>query len=48
MVWKEMKSFVKSKFCKTPEEGANAIEEFRLSLTPEYCQKYINRIHKII
>jgi hypothetical protein len=48
MVWNEMKSFVKSQFCKTPEEVANAFEEFRLSLTPEKCQNYINRIHKVI
>ena len=48
MVWNEMKNFVKSKFCKTPEEVANAIEEFRLSLTSEKCQNYINRIHKVI
>ena len=48
MVWNEMKNFVKSKLCKTSEEVANAIEEFRLSLTPEKCQKYINRIHKVI
>ena len=48
MVWNEMKNFVKRKFCKTPEEVANAIEEFRLSLTPEKCQNYINRIHNVI
>ena len=47
MVWNEMKNFVRNKFCKTPEEVASAIEEFRLSLTCEKCQNYINKIHEV-
>ena len=41
-----MKNFVRTQFCKTPERVASAIEAFRLSLTPEKCQNYINKIHE--
>ena len=47
MVWNEMKNFVRTQFCKTPERVASAIEAFRLSLTPEKCQNYINKIHEV-
>ena len=47
MVWNEMKTFVRTQFCKTPEECAYAIEEFRLSLTPQKCQNYINKINEV-
>ena len=47
MVWNEMKNFVRSKFCKTTEECASAIEAFRLSLTPQKCQNYINKINEV-
>ena len=43
-----MKNFVRDRFCKTPEEVAEAIHEFQESLTPEKCQKYINKIHEVI
>jgi hypothetical protein len=42
-----MKNFVRDQFCKTPEEVAVAIEKFRLSLTPQKCQNYINKIHEV-
>ena len=42
-----MKNFVITKFCKTPEECAYAIEEFRLSLTPQKCQNYISKIDEV-
>ena len=48
MVWNELKNFVREKFCKTPQEVANAIEEFRTTLTPEKCQNYINKIHEVL
>ena len=48
MVWNEMKTYVRGQFCKTPEEVALAIENFRLSLTPEKCQNYINKIHEVL
>ena len=38
----------KNKFCKTPEKVAGAIEEFRISLTPEKCQDYINEFHEVL
>jgi hypothetical protein len=47
MLWAEMKNFVREKFCKTPEEVAMAIHEFRDSLTPEKCQRYINKINEV-
>ena len=42
-----MKNYVRSQFCKTPEECAFAIEKFRLSLTPEKCQNYINKLNEV-
>jgi hypothetical protein len=39
---------IREKFCKIPQEVANAIEEFRSTLTPEKCQNYINKIHEVI
>ena len=47
MLWAEMKNFVRQKFCKSPEEVAKAIHEFRDTLTPEKCQNYINKIHEV-
>jgi hypothetical protein len=38
---------VASKFCQTPEEMADVVEEFRMTLTPEKCQKYINKLHEV-
>ena len=48
MVWNKLKNYVRNQFCKTPEEVAEAIETFRLTLTPEKCKNYINRIHKVV
>ena len=48
MLWSEMKNFVRDKFCKTPEAVAAAIHEFQKSLTPEKCQKNINKIYEVI
>ena len=38
-----MKNFVRSKFCKTPDECAHVIEELRLSFTTQKCQNNINK-----
>jgi uncharacterized pyridoxal phosphate-containing UPF0001 family protein len=42
-----MKNFVREKFCKTQEEVAYAINEFKAKLTAENCQKYINKLKKV-
>ena len=47
-VWNEMKNFVRSQLCKTPEEVAYSIEKFRQTLTPLKCQNYINKTHEVI
>ena len=47
MVWNEMKTFVRDKFCKSPEEVAHAVETFRQGLTPQKCQNYINKKHEV-
>jgi hypothetical protein len=47
-VWAEMKIFIRKKFCKTPEEVADAIHEFQTSFSPQRCQKYINHLKKVI
>ena len=43
-----MKNFIRDKFCKTQEEVALAIIEFRTyHLTIEKCQNYIKKIHEV-
>ena len=42
-----MKNYVRNQFCKTPEEVAGAVQDFRKKLTPEKCQNYINKIHEV-
>ena len=42
-----MKNFVRSKFCKTPDECAYVIEELRLSFTTQKCQNNINKINEV-
>lgn len=47
MLWNELKEFVMSKYCKTEQDLANAIDEFEKTLTPEKCQSYIDRLKKV-
>jgi hypothetical protein len=47
MLWSEMKGFVRDCFCKTPEEVATAIENFRKSLTLEKLKSYIMKIKEV-
>ena len=42
-----MKNFVRSKFCKTPDECAHVIEVLRLSFTTQKCQNNINKINEV-
>ena len=49
MVWNEMRVFVRKQFCKSPEEVASAVLDFKQRfLTPEKCKNYINKLHEII
>jgi hypothetical protein len=47
MLWNEMKNYVRDCFCKTPEEVARAIEDFRKSLTVEKLKNYINKLKEV-
>jgi hypothetical protein len=42
-----MKNYVRDCFCKTPEEVAKAIEDFRKSLTVEKLKNYINKLKEV-
>ena len=47
MIWNELKNYVRDCFCKTPEEVAQAIEEFRKSLTCDKLKNYINSLKEV-
>jgi transposase len=48
MVWNDLKTFVRSKGCISLGEMVTCIKEFEKALTPEKCQRYINKIHDVI
>ncbi len=41
-----MKNFIRNKFCTNIDDLKEAIKEFSLKVTPEYCQKYIKKIKR--
>ena len=48
MVWSDMKRYVRSQFCKTDLEVVDAIEDYRLTLTPEKCQAFIKKLKQVL
>ena len=42
-----MKNYVRDCFCKTPEEVASAIEDFRKSLSVDKLSNYINKLKEV-
>ena len=46
-LWNEMKNYVRDCFCKTPEEVASAIEDFRKSLSENKLRNYINKLKEV-
>ena len=48
MLWAPMKKYVRSQLCKTDQEIGDAIEDYRLTPTPEICQSYIDKLKEII
>ncbi len=48
MLWSELKRYVDQKFCKSYEEVLSSIEEFRLTVTPSKCRRYIKHLKKVI
>ena len=47
MVWADLKAFVGSKFCRTTFEFNNALAEYKKTLTPEKCSKFIKHLKKV-
>ena len=47
MVWADLKKHVASRFCQNYEDALRAVEEFRLTLTPQKCQNYIKSLKKV-
>ena len=48
MVWHDLKTYVSSKLCKSENETICAIEDFRRSLTPEKCKRYIVKLKELM
>ncbi|CAF0852040.1 unnamed protein product [Brachionus calyciflorus] len=46
MLWHEMKAYVRKFNCTTDAEIAEKVIGFQRNLTPERCQKYIDRLKK--
>lgn len=46
-VWRDLKYHVMQKFCRTVDEIAEAVEEFRQTLTPEKCESYIRNLKHV-
>jgi transposase len=42
-VWHDLKQHVRKCRCTSEKEIIQACQEFRNKMTPEYCQKYVNR-----
>ena len=47
MFFNEMKNYVRERFCKSPEEVAQAVHDFQRTITPEKCQNYINKLREV-
>ena len=47
MVWADLKAYVRSKCCRTTYELNNAIAEYKKTLTPEKCGRFIGHLKKV-
>ena len=47
-MWADIKSFEASRFCRNLEEVKDAIFEYKKTLTPEKCARYISHLKKVI
>ena len=47
MVWADLKAFVGSKCCRTTNELNNAIAEYKKTLTPDKCGRFISHLKKV-
>ena len=47
MVWADMKAYVASRFCKNLNEVKVAIFEYKRTLTPEKCARFISDLKKV-
>jgi hypothetical protein len=47
MVWADMKAYVASRFCKNLNEVTDAIFEYKKTLTPEKCARFISHLKKV-
>jgi transposase len=48
LVWHDLKQHVRKCRCTTEKEIIQACQEFQNKMTPEYCQKYINKLKEVI
>ena len=48
MVWVDMKAFVESRFCRNIIEVKEAIFEYKMTLTPEKCSKFIEHLRLVV
>ena len=48
MVWADMKAFLASRFCRNLHVVKDAIFEYKKTLTPEKCSRFISHLRKVI
>ena len=48
LVWHDLKQHVRKCRCTSEIEIIQACQEFQNKMTPEYCQKYINKLKEVI
>ena len=47
IIWADLKAYVRSKCCRTTYELNNAIAEYKKTLTPEKCGRFISHLKKV-
>ena len=48
MVWADMKNYIASKLCKNLDDIKVAIGEYRITLSPEKCSRFIGHLKKVM
>ncbi len=48
LVWADMKRFIRKSPLSSPKDIVTAISKFHTTITPDYCQNFIQNLNKII
>ena len=47
-VWADLKRYVRKARCTCENDVMMAVKEIQNKMTPEYCQRYINKLKKVV